>query len=1157
MKKILCILMSVVLSISFLTYTVGAEQIYSGDFLKEKYTVYDSSIANENIGGNVLISQDALQGKTEISCDFSISSDFVSGAINLVAKKLNKSDTDILVSFSFLKDDNSTFKLDCGNGFIVNSLDFDKIYSLVVQIDFNNRKYNVVLYENHDKNCLIIYKGGISLENKFVGYGLSDIGFTGDVKVSYLSAYRERTAVNTPVINIDDDNNIANVSAVLLENIEKGESYDIYVVFYKDDSRREIADVMKKTYKCFDNYAEASFDLNDSFKERNYSVSVFAFKSEDMTPIALVGKLSDDDTDGVEFNMECTQKTSWYTLNDTVTYTLTDNSKLNNVAEIRGTVYNSDGTIVDSVVSDLETVQSNGWNYTPIQSGYYKVIFYAVTESNRIVYEYRMYNTIYDKELDGVKMDKSGHNFYVTSFENKDWDDRNALYGMSIDRYDGEYDMDIAKQLGMSFIRLHAFSWKDIQPTQDGEFIWTKTNGATHFYEKIFNRIENGDKFDVIANILYTPLWASTNTDTTEASYDFPEYAKYAPSDNKYLTDFIDKLYEKYGKYISTWEIYNEPNVSGCSSFWHDTTENYVSMLGAAYNEIKKLSAEDSYKSEPDTVTMGGIGPSSRYLTFYKEFLAKGGGKYTDKIAMHGYDIDPWVYTEANGNKKVINTEAHMMLFSRSTDNFYYTEKQLALRTFKEYLKQIKYGVEKIAFFQPYENHVMGEDVMKFNDAYYNDGNQWAIVMAGLYRKKPSIEPRFVAGALNTLIAKSGTVTEYVDEYKTGNVNIVRLTADDKPLYILWGDDLAAQNNDAELNSIINNASITDWEGRAVLNEGFKVGADEVYFIEGLSDDAFSYLDSAKGAKLYLGDVLYSEYEKNARTSEGPLYIHSDVPLYESIIGSGNMDNVKWNKMYTYENTADLDGQLAIHTSKDGLECVMRVDNTDSNGNSVPTSKAEMLIGVDTTGNVVKGDTVQFTAKFTPEDSQGMRVYKSVLPYIGGDVVDNTGLNEPIQNAKINIYEAQDGHKYFYIFIPVVELYPFNYASNYKINVGVQFRGYQTFNGSVRKSTYCRMNEKENYNVNKPWQFASIQYADEQFPADADELTVNKVIYAEAGEYVSVAILKNNEVVYLNQYLTDSYGKCQVFAIISDKDEGTYTLRAYSRSKGYTIIKLN
>ena len=155
MKKILCILMSVVLSISFLTYTVGAEQIYSGDFLKEKYTVYDSSIANENIGGNVLISQDALQGKTEISCDFSISSDFVSGAINLVAKKLNKSDTDILVSFSFLKDDNSTFKLDCGNGFIVNSLDFDKIYSLVVQIDFNNRKYNVVLYENHDKNCLI------------------------------------------------------------------------------------------------------------------------------------------------------------------------------------------------------------------------------------------------------------------------------------------------------------------------------------------------------------------------------------------------------------------------------------------------------------------------------------------------------------------------------------------------------------------------------------------------------------------------------------------------------------------------------------------------------------------------------------------------------------------------------------------------------------------------------------------------------------------------------------------------------------------------------------------------------------------------------------------------------------------------------------------
>ena len=187
-----------------------------------------------------------------------------------------------------------------------------------------------------------------------------------------------------------------------------------------------------------------------------------------------------------------------------------------------------------------------------------------------------------------------------------------------------------------------------------------------------------------------------------------------------------------------------------------------------------------------------------------------------------------------------------------------------------------------------------------------------------------------------------------------------------------------------------------------------------------------------------------------------------------------------------------------------------------------------------------------------------MRVYKSVLPYTGGDVVDNTGLNVPIQNAKINIYEAQDGHKYFRVFIPAIELYPFDYASACKINVGVQFRGYQTHTGSTQKSTYCRMNKKEDYDVNRPWQFASIQYADEPRPTDPEELVVNKVIYAEAGEYVSVEILKNDdEAVYLNQYLTDAEGKCKVSTVISDKGEDTYTLRAYSRSKGYTTINLN
>ncbi len=1144
MKKILYIPLLFAAMMCAFVNNAGAEQIYGGDFLKTKYTVYDSAAAEENIGGCASFGE-ALPSKTEITFDFTIESDFNGAAAKINAKNSGGAEG-VPVSLDFSADGNG-FKLSCGDTVLADSLNFGRIYSLTVQVDITNEKFNILLYENHEKNRLVKYKSAVSAGSGF--FGVTGATFEGDISVTYLAAARERIAANAPVTYFED--NAAVVSAELSEDIERGAYCDIYAAFY-NKSDGTLAGVSKKTVRCFDNYAEAVFEVNDNFNNDSLSSSVFVFKSENMVPQAKVGDVSEETSDGISFNMYCTQRTSWYTLGDTVTYKPTAAGVSGNVSKICGAVYNSDGELTAVKEVSPEEAAGSGWTYTPLKSGYYKVVFYAVTDKGRRAYEYRTYNTIYDKYLGGVKLDKSGHNFYVTAFENKAWEQRNKLYGMSIDRYDGEYDMDIAKQTGMSFIRLHAFSWKDIQPTKDGELVWTKTTGANHYYERIFNRIKNGDKFDVTANILYTPLWASSNKDETENHYDLPEYATHAPSDNKYLTDFIDKLYEKYGSFITSWEIYNEPNVNNYSAFWHDTAENYVSMLKAAYNEIKTLSAADESKSVTDTVTMGGIGP--RYMSFYKEFVSCGGLQYTDKLAMHGYDVNPWNYLEAqklygtSGRKGVVNTEAHMMLFSRQTDDFTYTEKQLALRTVKDFLRQIKYGVEKIAFFQAYDNHVMGEDIMKFDDLYCNNGNQWSIVMGGLYRKKPSFEPRFAAGAVNTLIAKSGSVTEYADEYKTGNVNIVKLTADGEPVYVMWCDELAAQSADAELSGITDGAVITDWEGREISPNGFNVGADEMYFAEGLGDDAFSYLSSGKGTKPYLGEALYSEYEKSARTVEGPEYTHSDGCFFDRQTSSVNFENAKWNKLYTYGDTTDLDGELAVYTSEEGLECVVRIDDNDAFGNAVDTEKAELLVGIDTTGGGVSGYTLQLTAKFTPQAAEGMRVYKSVLPYIGGDIADNTGLNENISDAKIYIFMS-GGRKYFYMFVPSRELYPFDYGLADEISLGVQFRGYN----SVKESTYCRVNENESYSTDKPWQFAHIKYAE----GDTVRIRVNEVIEAEAGEYVSVEILRGDEVIYLNQYAADDDGKCRVTTVIEGAAEDTYTLVAHSRSVGYTTINLN
>ena len=84
---------------------------------------------------------------------------------------------------------------------------------------------------------------------------------------------------------------------------------------------------------------------------------------------------------------------------------------------------------------------------------------------------------------------------------------------------------------------------------------------------------------------------------------------------------------------------------------------------------------------------------------------------------------------------------------------------------------------------------------------------------------------------------------------------------------MLWGDELAAADS-ADVR-ISENASVLDWEGRRINAVDFAVRADTVYFISGLDENAFSYLDSAKGEHVYDGKVLYSENEINKKGASG------------------------------------------------------------------------------------------------------------------------------------------------------------------------------------------------------------------------------------------------------------------------------------------------
>lgn len=834
--------------------------------------------------------------------------------------------------------------------------------------------------------------------------------------------------------------------------------------------------------------------------------------------------------DNLLFDMECDEELSWYTLGETAVYR-PKYALCDEISEVCGSVYNSDGVLVEEVSFDSESTAKNGWQYKPEKSGFYKVIFHARTRDNRTIFEQASYKAYYDDNTGKLYyIDRASHDFYVTNFENKEMNSRNKLYGMSIDNYDGDYDLNIADKLGMSFVRLHAFSWKDIESENV-----TKDNGKQYNwenYDKIFNSVRNSKlNFDVIGNILYTPKWASPSDDESGMK---PRYSSYAPTDMTYLTDFIKDLYERYGDAVNTWEIYNEPHLpsGGGSVFWHDTPENYVKMLSSAYTELKALSGGK------DTVFMGGIG-AKRYLSFYREFLRKGGWQYTDKLAMHGYDLDPWNYLELNSklgsdaDKGVVNTEAHMLLFNQASANIYYTEKQLALRMLLEYFRQIKYGVEQIAYFQPYDNSVQAEDLMILD----NISDERDVVTAGIFRKKPYYQPRFAAGVLNTLISLSGESIRYIDEYKSANVNIVKFDVSGKPLYVLWGDNLGAMTSDADIGEFDGSTCIFDWEGRRVASDKFTVGADEVYFVTGLDENVFSHLASAGGDNVYSGEVLYSENEMNKKSVNGQPLIASKVKLFEHGTHTLNSEDIVWNDI-SHISGNDFEGKLALSVCDDGVDLSVRVKDNGA------LRRALLTVGVDTFSNGIQMDVVEISAAV---NENGSTVTKTAAPDIGGDMPfdDYSAEGESVKGAEVFVTKNGE-YSYYCMHVPFAQLYPYFHSEDGSMNLGLKFIGYNAYGNEL-----SRCYTGKDYSRYKPWEFGMVNFN----VSDNLSRAVDIEVPAEVGEYVTVTILNNNELVYFNQYIADNDGKCRIKASLPHG--GDYTLKTYTDSRGYETYELS
>ncbi len=181
--------------------------------------------------------------------------------------------------------------------------------------------------------------------------------------------------------------------------------------------------------------------------------------------------------------------------------------------------------------------------------------------------------------------------------------------------------LDAIAATGVRWLRLD-FDWSVIQAGGPNEYDWSHVDplvvGA------------RGRHLAVIALVTYTPQWARPRGAPDKAP----------PSNPDDFARFVSTAAQRYRDLdVTTWEIWNEPNVS---TFWYPrpNPEGYTALLMRASSAIRAV--------EPKaTIITGGLAPASNNAsgsqiedrTFLTRVYNAGGAGFFDAVALHPYSF--------------------------------------------------------------------------------------------------------------------------------------------------------------------------------------------------------------------------------------------------------------------------------------------------------------------------------------------------------------------------------------------------------------------------------------------------------------------------------------------------------------------------------------
>jgi hypothetical protein len=194
-----------------------------------------------------------------------------------------------------------------------------------------------------------------------------------------------------------------------------------------------------------------------------------------------------------------------------------------------------------------------------------------------------------------------------------------------------ERQLQMSKDAGFGWIR-QQFRWDDLEISARGDFMDRRNSAVVSAWDKYDNIVSLTEKYNVkiMARLGSPPKWS-------QAKDALPGYEP--PIDTADFVNYAKAVAGRYRGRITTWQVWNEPNLYPEWGNLPPNPEAYTDLLCKTYRALKEV-------DPANTVIMGALGPtfeiSERNLTDYiylQRMYDAGAGKCFDILSVQGYGL--------------------------------------------------------------------------------------------------------------------------------------------------------------------------------------------------------------------------------------------------------------------------------------------------------------------------------------------------------------------------------------------------------------------------------------------------------------------------------------------------------------------------------------